>query len=95
MTYEEVEGKIKGLLENPDTALTGAGELLEGIKADYMTLESMTEKSERDEAKIRDLQDTNMKLFLSQTGNSGGKEEEEEEPEDTFASFIDNFKEEE
>lgn len=40
---------------------------------------SLTEKVGKQDARIRDLQDTNMKLFLSQTGQVSDKEEDDED----------------
>lgn len=76
MTYDEVKEKITGLISEPDKAAENAVGLLKDLEADYTNMDSMTEKSKADEARIRELQDTNQKLFLSVTG----KPKDEEEP---------------
>lgn len=78
MTYEEVKNRITDLVSNPDTATENAVGLLSDLEADYTNLDSMTAKQAENEARIRELQDTNQKLFLSVTGNPEQAEEEEE-----------------
>lgn len=80
MTYDEVKTRITALVGNPDTAQENAVTLLSDLEKDYTTLDSMTSKVSESEKRIRDLQDTNQKLFLSVTGQPA---EEEEEKEDT------------
>lgn len=68
-----------------DKAPEALSELLKAITEDITTLDSLVEAHTEDEKKIRDLQDTNMKLFLAQTGKV---ETEEEEPEVTPQSIA-------
>jgi hypothetical protein len=79
MTFEEVEKGLAELLKNPDTAQAGAKDFLEKIKPDYDTMESLSAKSKEDDKRIRDLQDTNQKLFLSVTGENTEEEEQKNE----------------
>lgn len=79
MTFEEVEKGLAELLKNPDTAQAGAKDFLEKIKPDYDTIESLSTKSKEDDKRIRDLQDTNQKLFLSVTGENTEEEEQKKE----------------
>lgn len=90
MTYEELEEKIIGVLQTPDSALVTIRPILDDVKKDYETMLSMTEKVAKQDTRIRDLQDTNMKLFLAQTGK---KIEEDKDDEDdlTGAEAIDAF----
>lgn len=79
MTYEEYEKRINGALENADTAPTEFVDILSELKTDLTAKDTLeTEKTEL-ETRVRDLQDTNMKLYLSVTGNSD-KDGEEDEP---------------
>ena len=80
MTYAEYENMINRIVTEPETAPVGAQALLDQLKTDLESLDAAVAGiAERDE-KIRALQDTNIKLFMSQTGTT--EEPEEEEPED-------------
>lgn len=79
MTFEEVEKGLAELLKNPDTAQAGAKDFLEKIKPDYDTRDSLITKSEEDDKRIRDLQDTNQKLFLATTEENTSSVEQEKE----------------
>jgi hypothetical protein len=68
MKYEDYEKIAKGL--TTENAPDIVGQLLENIKADTASIEALTKSNEEKELKIRDLQDTNIKLFLSQTGKA-------------------------
>lgn len=78
MKFDEVKERITGLISDPDKAAENAVGLLSDLESDYTSMDSMAEKSEADEARIRELQDTNQKLFLSVTGTPPEEEEEEE-----------------
>lgn len=96
MTYDEVKTRISDLIGNPDTAQAHAVSLLEDLKTDYDSLDSMTAKVDEDATRIRDLQDTNQKLFLSVTGPGAHEPEEPKEPEpgiDWDNMFTDQKKE--
>lgn len=90
MTYQELEKKITDVLQQPDSALVAIVPVLDEIKKDYETMVSLTDKVTKQDTRIRDLQDTNMKLFLSQTGQAP-KSDEEEEDELEGAEAIDAF----
>lgn len=97
MTYDELVSKVTKVLEEPDSALINIKPVLEEAKADYVNLVSLTEKNEKNEKRIRDLQDTNMKLFLAQTGkvsdNSNEDDDDELTGQDAVNAFIDKLKE--
>lgn len=97
MTYEELKKKVTEVLQQPDSALVAIQPILEEVKADYEALISLTTKVEQQDTRIRDLQDTNMKLFLSQTGQVGDKEEEEDEVEgpEAIDAFVNSLNKEE
>lgn len=98
MTYDELQKKVTAVLQQPDSALVAIQPILEEIKADYETMVSLTDKVTKQDTRIRDLQDTNMKLFLAQTGQApdAGKEEDEElEGPDAIDAFVANLNKEE
>jgi len=76
MKYEEYEAIAKTL--TTENAPDVVKQMLDGIKADTTAFESMAKTNEELDKKVRDLQDTNIKLFLSQTGKAddGAKDEE-------------------
>lgn len=93
MTYEEYEALVNDGLKNPDKAPAVFKQVLDGIKADVTTLGSQSEKIIEQDRRIRDLQDTNMKLFLAQTGPKADEKEPEEEKtgQDAIDEFINNL----
>lgn len=78
MKYEEYEEKINTILGNPDTAPAEIGAVLESLKTDLTALDTLTAESAEKDKRIKDLQETNLKLYLNQ-GSTEEKEEEEEE----------------
>ena len=97
MTYDELKTKLTKILEQPDSALANVGPLLEEVKADYETIITLTEAKEKNETRIRDLQDTNMKLFLAQTGKVEDKNNEDDddlEGPDAVDAFINKLNQE-
>lgn len=95
MVYEELETRLTTLLQQPDSALALVKPLLDDIKKDYEQIITLTEANKKQESRIRDLQDTNMKLFLAQTGKSEQKEEDDEDLEgmDAIDSFVNKLNE--
>lgn len=77
MTIDDYKTIVNGIVENPDTAPTASISLLEKIAADLADFESLKNAISEKDAKIKDLQDTNIKLYLSQT-----KQQEPEQPQD-------------
>ena len=96
MTYAEVEKRITECLQTPDAALVNIKPILDDLKSDYESMICLTEKVEKQDTRIRDLQDTNMKLFLAQTGQAPKDEEEEDELQGAEAidAFVAKLKEE-
>lgn len=68
MKYEEYEQKINEVLSNPDTALANIAPIMGAIKEDTTALEAAAKENESLNARIKDLQETNIKLYLAQTG---------------------------
>lgn len=97
MTYDELEKKLTTILQQPDSALANIAPLLKEIKSDYESIISLTSKVESQDSRIRDLQDTNMKLFLAQTGQVSDKDEEEDDVEgpDAIDAFVNKLNKEE
>lgn len=70
MTFEEYDAKIKDVLTNPDTAQANIMGVMESLKGDLETATSLAAENEKLKDRIRDLQDTNAKLFLGTTSKS-------------------------
>lgn len=80
MKYEEYEQRINNALANADTAPTEFVNILSELRTDLTAKDTLeTEKAEL-ETRVRDLQDTNMKLYLSVTGTSSEDDDEDDEP---------------
>ena len=82
MKYEDYEKKVTDLISNPEAAPVTAQEILSEIKSDTENIASLEAGIAERDARIRDLQDTNMKLFLSQSSQI------EDEPEEKSADEI-------
>ena len=93
MTIDEYRDKITGVIKNPETGGEVGAELIKSLTEDLSTMEAMKIQLSESEKKIRELQDSNVKLFLSVTGQSNQEEEEEEKPE-TIEEFAHRFREE-
>lgn len=87
MKYEEYETMLNDLVSNPDTMLTKIDAFKDAIKTDLTSLESLTNEKNDLDKRVRDLQDTNMKLYLSMGGASTPVEEESEEEKIANMSF--------
>lgn len=90
MTYSEYEKLISESLSNADKAPANMKAVLDALQTDTTTITTQTEKIKEQDARIRDLQDTNMKLFLSQTSTHAKEDEPEEEltGDDALNDFI-------
>lgn len=88
MKYEEYEAKLNDVVKNPDSAATAVLDILKDIKADTDTLASLEAGIAERDGRIRDLQDTNMKLFLRQTGDNGQTEPDEKTPDEMLDELF-------
>ena len=79
---------INKSIKSPEEAPTIMKELISVVEEDYNEFESLKSNLDNSNNKIRSLQDTNMKLFLSQTNQ---KEEEQEEKEMTPDEVVNDF----
>lgn len=94
MKYDEYEAAINKMISEPETAPVGAQAVLAGLKEDFASFESAQAGiAERDE-KIRALQDTNIALFMSQTGEPESAEPEDEGPKSFEELIAENIEEE-
>lgn len=93
MTREEFRTGIIEVLKNPDTALVNIEPFIEAYGEQADSLEALTLKTEESDKRIRDLQDTNQRLFLRATGTE--ESHEEEETEKTFDQIFDGLVEKE
>lgn len=82
MLYDDYEKRVTALVSNPDQAPITAQEILSEIKTDTEKIASLEASIAEKDARIRDLQDTNMRLFLSQSAPV------EDEPEEKSADEI-------
>lgn len=93
MTYEEYSDKINNVLSNPDTALAEIAPVLDALKDDLARLDAANGEIENLNGRIADLQETNIKLFLSQNAGEGADEDEDEdEDEKEVEAFFEELK---
>ena len=88
MKYEEYEAKLNDVVKNPDSAATAVLDILKDIKADTDTLASLEAGIAERDGRIRDLQDTNMKLCLRQTGDNGQTDQDEKTPDEMLDELF-------
>ena len=89
MTVDEYKDKINGLVSNPDTAATEALSLIDEITKDLGELGAAKTSVSELQAKVADLQDTNMKLYMNIAGGSSDDEPDDEPAEGP--AVIDEF----
>lgn len=88
MTYEEFKEKLTTVIASPDTAQTAAMQLLDDVKLDYTERDTYKDAMEKAEKRVRDLQDTNQKLFLMATGSPAKTGDDEPEGEAAVDAFV-------
>ena len=89
MTVDEDKDKINGLVSNPDTAATEALSLIDEITKDIGELGAAKTSVSELQAKVADLQDTNMKLYMNIAGGPSDDDQEDEPAEGP--AVIDEF----
>ena len=89
MTVDEYKDKINGLVSNPDTAATEALSLIDEITKDLGELGAAKASVSELQAKVADLQDTNMKLYMNIAGGPSDDDQEDEPAEGP--AVIDEF----
>lgn len=86
MKYEDYEGIAQTLtVENAPQVVKA---MLDAVKEDLGERDALLIAQTEQEAKIKDLQDTNIKLFLSQTGKADMGEEEEKTPDEVLDELF-------
>ena len=89
MKYEDYEGIAQKLTtENAPEVLKT---MLDSVKEDLAERDALKAVQAEQEAKIKDLQDTNIKLFLSQTGKAEQDEDPETEEEKIDQMSLDEY----
>ena len=88
MKYEDYEQKLNAVVANPDSAATAVLDILKDLKADSETFASLEASVAEKDGRIKDLQDTNMKLFLRQTGGAAEQEPEEKTPDEMIDELF-------
>ena len=88
MDKEKYLNLINQSIKEPEKSPSLMKDLLDIIEEDSKEYENLTKIKEDNQKKIRELQDVNMKLFLSQTNK---QTEEPEEKEETQEEIIMNF----
>lgn len=68
MKIEDFETRFNEIISNPDTGLANAPDFLEEVRGDYASAVSLGEKVAELEARVKDLQEANVKLYLATTG---------------------------
>lgn len=89
MNYADYEGIAQKLTtENaPEVIKT----MLDSVKEDLAERDALKSVQAEQEAKIKDLQDTNIKLFLSQTGKAEQDQDTETEEEKIDQMSLDEY----
>ena len=80
MTLDEYKAKITEIVQNPDKSAELGVNLLEAIKGDLTRLGELNTSIDKLNGKVKDLQDTNMKLFLAQTNQRPKTDDAEDKP---------------
>lgn len=89
MNYADYEGIAQKLTaENAPEVLKT---MLDSVKEDLAERDALKAVQAEQEAKIKDLQDTNIKLFLSQTGKAEQDEDTETEEEKIEQMSLDEY----
>lgn len=80
MTLDEYKAKITEIVQNPDKSAELGVNLLESITGDLTKIGQLNTSIDKLNAKVKDLQDTNMKLFLAQTNQRQKTDDAEDKP---------------
>ena len=86
MKYEDYEAMAQKL--TPENAPELFNTMLDAVKEDLGERDALKNIQAEQEAKIKDLQDTNIKLFLSRTGKAEPEQEEEKTPDEVLDELF-------
>ena len=70
MKIEDFESRFNNIIQNPDTGLADAPEFLSEVRGDYESANALADKVKELETRVKDLQESNIKLYLAQTGSA-------------------------
>lgn len=87
--YTDLVNKI---VSTPEEAPALANDLLKNLTDDLAVMDGLNSKIAEQQSKITDLQNTNIKLFLSQTGSEPGSNNDTSDDDDTSVSLDDLVK---
>lgn len=79
MKFEDFSNKINEAAKNPDTMLGVLPDILKEVEQDFIERDALMERVTVLEDKNRSLQDTNIKLYLAQTGEASEDSEDDTE----------------
>lgn len=79
MTRDEARTQLSDMIANPDRAAALAVSFGDAINGLFDEIDAKTAQISDQESRIRDLQDTNMKLFLSQAGPAQARQKSNDE----------------
>ena len=86
MKIDDYKNLVTEIVTKPDEAAEKGQQILEMLQNDSDSFESLETKVKEQDEKIRSLQDTNTKLFLSRTGQK--KDDDDDEPELTIHDYA-------
>ncbi len=75
--FEDYKGRFDSILTNPDTALGSVDDIYKDLEADFTTMDSLESEVGSLRDKVKELQETNIKLYLSRGGEVEETQEEE------------------
>ena len=88
ITRDETRDFINRLATNPDTEMANVTEFLDKLTEVYDTLDSLSQADTVNKSKIRELQDTNIKLFIGQTQHTQVDDEPQEKTIEDLAKEL-------
>ena len=91
MNYEEFKERFAEIIKDPAGQADKATELVADMAVMFEGVESLSKKSEADDERIKELENTNQRLFLSITDSGDSSSEEEDDEEITGVEAIDKF----
>lgn len=91
MKKDEMISAINSALQKEDGGLSEMPSIIEKISADYDTRDLLQEKISELENKVSELRDSNLKLYLAQTGTAEEDPGEELDGMDAVDAFWDNL----
>lgn len=91
MTFEEFKTGLTEIVEHSDEKLAELPDFIKEVESDYSAASQLVEKIGNLEDRVRSLQDTNMKLYLAQTGSPADDGDEGDDEDLTGSDAITAF----